>query len=101
MGAAAFGAAFGAAFALGAAWADLGAGAALGAGALGAGALWAKAPVPIKAVSIVVGHLLGVLAAHERAITVLDRRAAVIGQVPLMVVMVFYTLGGLTILFAP
>jgi hypothetical protein len=55
----------------------------------------------IQAVSIVVGHLLGVLAAHERAITVLDRRAAVIGQVPLMVVMVFYTLGGLTILFAP
>jgi hypothetical protein len=55
----------------------------------------------IQAVSIVVGHLLGVLAAHERAITVLDRRAAVIGQVPLMVVMVFYTLGGLTILFSP
>lgn len=55
----------------------------------------------IQAVSIVVGHLLGVLAAHERAVTVLDRRAAVIGQVPLMVVMIIYTLGGLTILFAP
>ncbi|GAA3698583.1 hypothetical protein GCM10022399_13760 [Terrabacter ginsenosidimutans] len=55
----------------------------------------------IQAVSIVIGHLLGVLAAHERAITVLDRRAAVVGQVPLMVVMVIYTLGGLTILFAP
>ena len=55
----------------------------------------------IQAVSIVVGHLLGVLAAHERAVTVLDRRAAVIGQVPLMVVMIVYTLGGLTILFAP
>jgi hypothetical protein len=55
----------------------------------------------IQAVSIVVGHLLGVLAAHERAITVLERRAAVIGQVPLMVVMISYTVGGLTILFAP
>jgi hypothetical protein len=55
----------------------------------------------VQAVSIVVGHLLGVLAAHERAITVLERRAAVIGQVPLMVVMVVYTLTGLTILFAP
>ncbi|GAA5027534.1 hypothetical protein GCM10023258_22340 [Terrabacter aeriphilus] len=55
----------------------------------------------IQAVSIVVGHLLGVLAAHERAITVLERRAAVIGQLPLMVVMVVYTLGGLTILFTP
>ena len=55
----------------------------------------------IQAVSIVVGHLLGVLAAHERAITVLPHRAAVIGQVPLMVVMILYTLGGLTILFTP
>ena len=55
----------------------------------------------IQAVSIVGGHLLGVLAAHERAITVLDRRAAVVGQVPLMLVMIVYTLGGLTILFAP
>ncbi len=55
----------------------------------------------IQAVSIVIGHLLGVLAAHERAITVLPHRAAVIGQVPLMVVMILYTLGGLTILFTP
>ena len=55
----------------------------------------------VQAVSIVVGHLLGVLAAHERAITVLPRRAAVVGQVPLMVVMIVYTLGGLTILFTP
>ncbi|MEO7448506.1 MAG: hypothetical protein ABI336_09570, partial [Humibacillus sp.] len=55
----------------------------------------------IQAVSIVAGHLLGVLAAHERAITVLPHRAAVIGQAPLMVVMVLYTVGGLTILFTP
>ena len=55
----------------------------------------------IQAVSIVIGHLLGVLAAHERAITVLPHRAAVIGQVPLMVVMILYTIGGLTILFTP
>jgi hypothetical protein len=55
----------------------------------------------IQAVSIVIGHLLGVLAAHERAITVLPHRAAIIGQVPLMVVMILYTVGGLTILFTP
>ncbi|HET8987816.1 MAG TPA: hypothetical protein VFN43_04820, partial [Humibacillus sp.] len=55
----------------------------------------------IQAVSIVIGHLLGVLAAHERAITVLPHRAAIIGQVPLMVVMIIYTVGGLTILFTP
>lgn len=55
----------------------------------------------IQAVAIVLGHLLGVLAAHERAVTVLDRRTAVVGQVPLMVVMIGYTLGGLTLLFTP
>lgn len=55
----------------------------------------------IQAGSIVLGHLLGVLAAHERAVTVLDRRSAIVGQVPLMVIMLFYTFAGLTILFAP
>ncbi|MDV3220049.1 hypothetical protein [Intrasporangium sp.] len=55
----------------------------------------------IQAVSIVTGHLLGVLAVHERAVTVLDRRSAVVGQVPLMVVMLGYTFAGLTILFEP
>ncbi|GAA6524552.1 hypothetical protein [Intrasporangium sp. DVR] len=55
----------------------------------------------IQAVSIVAGHLLGVLAAHERAVSVLDRRSAIVGQVPLMVTMLFYTFAGLTILFAP
>lgn len=55
----------------------------------------------VQAVSIVLGHLLGVLAAHERAITVLDRRSALVGQAPLMIVMVGYTWAGLSILFAP
>ena len=55
----------------------------------------------VQATSIVVGHLLGVLVAHERAITVLDRRSAVVGQVPLMLLMLAYTLGGLTLLFTP
>lgn len=55
----------------------------------------------IQATSIVLGHLLGVVAAHERAVAVLPRRAAVAGQVPLVVVMLGYTLGGLTLLFTP
>ena len=55
----------------------------------------------IQAVSIVVGHLLAVLAAHERAVSVLDRRSAIVGQIPLMVIMLAYTFAGLTILFAP
>lgn len=54
----------------------------------------------IQMVSIVTGHLLGVVLAHERAVTLLPRRAAVIGQIPLLVLMVFYTVGGLTLLFS-
>jgi hypothetical protein len=55
----------------------------------------------IQAVAIVLGHLLAVVAAHERAVTVLPRRAAVVGQLPVMAVMLFYTFAGLTILFRP
>ena len=55
----------------------------------------------LQAGVIIVGHFLGVLAAHERAITLLDRRSAVVGQVPLMVLMIAYTLGGLVLLFTP
>ena len=54
----------------------------------------------IQMVSIVTGHLLGVVLAHERAVTLFPRRAAVIGQIPLLVLMVFYTVGGLTLLFS-
>lgn len=54
----------------------------------------------IQMVSIVTGHLLGVVLAHERAVTLFPRRVAVIGQIPLLVLMVFYTVGGLTLLFS-
>ena len=42
----------------------------------------------VQAVAIVIGHVLGVVVAHERAIRILPHRAAVVGQVPLMVLMV-------------
>nr|WP_238338393.1 hypothetical protein [Pedococcus badiiscoriae] len=54
----------------------------------------------IQVVAIITGHVLGVVAAHERAITLFPRRAAVLGQVPLLVLMVGYTVGGLTLLFS-
>jgi hypothetical protein len=54
----------------------------------------------IQVVSIVSGHLLGVVLAHERAVTLFERRVAVSGQVPLLVLMVLYTVGGLTLLFS-
>jgi hypothetical protein len=54
----------------------------------------------VQVVAIVTGHVLGVVLAHERAITLFPRRAAVLGQVPLLVLMVLYTVGGLTLLFS-
>jgi hypothetical protein len=54
----------------------------------------------VQAGSIVLGHVLGVVVAHERAVRLLPRRAAVVGQVPLMVLMILYTVGGLSLLFS-
>ncbi|MEO7060933.1 MAG: hypothetical protein ABI083_14525 [Lapillicoccus sp.] len=54
----------------------------------------------IQAGAIVLGHVLGIVVAHERAVRLFDRSAAVVGQVPLMVLMVLYTVGGLSLLFA-
>jgi hypothetical protein len=54
----------------------------------------------VQAGAIVVGHVLGVVVAHERAIRLLPQRAAVVGQVPLMVLMIGYTVGGLSLLFS-
>ncbi|MBP2706152.1 hypothetical protein JOL79_20285 [Microbispora sp. RL4-1S] len=49
---------------------------------------------------IVVGHVLGTVLAHDRALALFPRRTAVLGQIPLLVLMVIYTLVGLLLLFA-
>ena len=54
----------------------------------------------IQVVAIVTGHVLGVILAHERAVTLFERRVAVMGQVPLLLLMVGYTCGGLLLLFS-
>jgi hypothetical protein len=54
----------------------------------------------IQVVAIITGHVLGVILAHERAITLFPRKAAVLGQVPLLALMVVYTVAGLTLLFS-
>jgi hypothetical protein len=54
----------------------------------------------VQVVSIITGHVLGVVLAHERAVALFPRRAAVLGQLPLLAVMVAYTVGGLTLLFS-
>jgi len=52
-----------------------------------------------KVLSVVTGHVLGVVAAHDRAIKLLPRRHQLTGQLPLLFVMVFYTVTGLYLLF--
>ena len=54
-----------------------------------------------KVVAVVVGHVLGVVAAHDRAVRLLPRRHAVVGQLPMLALMVAYTLTGLWLLFLP
>ena len=53
----------------------------------------------IKVLAIVVGHVLGVIVAHDKAIQALPRRSHVVGQIPLLLAMVLYTFGGLYLLF--
>jgi len=53
----------------------------------------------VKVLAVVAGHVLGVVAAHDRAIKLLPRRHRLTGQLPLLLVMVFYTVTGLYLLF--
>ncbi|GAB3656524.1 hypothetical protein GCM10027596_10830 [Nocardioides korecus] len=52
----------------------------------------------VKVLAIVVGHVVGVVAAHDRALALLPRRHQVTGQLGLLVVMVAYTATGLYLL---
>ena len=53
----------------------------------------------IKVLAVVAGHIVGVVAAHDRALEVLPRRHQVVGQLGLLVIMVAYTATGLYLLF--
>lgn len=53
-----------------------------------------------QVLTIVTGHVLGVIMAHDRAVRLLPRSAAVRGQLPLLALMVAYTVAGLLLLFA-
>jgi hypothetical protein len=54
----------------------------------------------LQVAAVVAGHILGVILAHDRAVRLFPRRAAMAGQLPLLLVMVGYTVGGLLLLFA-
>ena len=54
----------------------------------------------LKVLAVVIGHILGVVSSHRRAIAVLPRRHMVAGQIPLLITMIGFTVGGLYLLFA-
>jgi hypothetical protein len=54
----------------------------------------------VQVLAVLTGHLLGVVAAHDRAVRLFPRRHALAGQLPMLFLMIGYTVGGLTLLFA-
>ncbi len=54
----------------------------------------------LQVAAVVVGHVLGVVLAHDRAVGLFPRSRAVVGQIPLLCLMVLFTVGGLMLLFA-
>lgn len=54
----------------------------------------------VQVIAVVVGHVLAAISAHDRSIALFPPAQAIVGQLPLTVLMVGYTVGGLTLLFA-
>jgi hypothetical protein len=54
----------------------------------------------VKVLSVVIGHVVGVIAAHERAIKLLPKKHQLTGQLPLLAAMIAFTVGGLYLLFS-
>jgi hypothetical protein len=59
-----------------------------------------SARATLKVVFVVVGHVVGVIAAHDRAIHLLPKKHQLTGQLSLLVAMICFTAGGLYLLFA-
>ena len=53
-----------------------------------------------KVLCVVIGHVVAVIAAHERAIKVLPKKHQLTGQLPLLAAMIAFTVGGLYLLFS-
>ncbi|MER6447801.1 hypothetical protein [Streptomyces venezuelae] len=52
----------------------------------------------LQVVAVVTGHVLGVVAAHDRSVRLFPPAKAVAGQLPLLALMIAYTVGGLSLL---
>lgn len=53
----------------------------------------------VKVLAVLVGHVVAVVAAHDIAVRLLPKKHQLSGQLPLLFVMVFFTAGGLALLF--
>lgn len=53
----------------------------------------------VKVLGVVLGHVVAVVAAHDRAMKLLPRRHQLTGQLAMLIVMVGFTIGGLLLLF--
>ena len=62
-------------------------------GALSPNAVWY-----VQVGALVVGHVIGLVLAHDRAVALFPPRTAVLTQYPLLALMVLYTVGGLWLL---
>ncbi|MFF5976318.1 hypothetical protein ACFY7C_32910 [Streptomyces sp. NPDC012769] len=54
----------------------------------------------LQVTAVVTGHVLGVIAAHDRSVRLFPPDRAVAGQLPLFALMLAYTLGGIGLLIA-
>ena len=54
----------------------------------------------LQVAAIVIGHVLGIISAHDRSVRLFPPRRSLIAQLPLLAVMVAYTVTGLLLLFA-
>jgi hypothetical protein len=52
----------------------------------------------LQVMAVVTGHVLGVVAAHDRSVRLFPPARAVAGQLPLLALMITYTVGGLGLL---
>jgi hypothetical protein len=53
----------------------------------------------VQVAAVVTGHVVGVIAAHDRAVRIFPPAKAIAGQIPLGILMIGYTVGGLALLF--
>ncbi|MER7762849.1 hypothetical protein [Streptomyces sp. NPDC097619] len=52
----------------------------------------------LQVTAVITGHVLGVVAAHDRSVRLFPPVRAVAGQLPLLILMIIYTVGGLGLL---